>query len=103
DFLRIEGEIRDTPEARYWMTKKHYAGGQWRECGLCPQFSFPATDLVAGTTVAWDALSILHVNIMLPSHSGFAESWVRFSDPNVKYIPPTVEPGKVCAAADFLR
>jgi hypothetical protein len=45
-------------------------------------------------------LSIRHVNIMLPTHSGFKESWVRFADPSVKYTPPKVGPGKV-AFGDF--
>jgi hypothetical protein len=101
DYLRIEGEIRDSQEARYWLTRKHYMGGsrQWRECGLCPFLLIP-TDTAPGVHSL--SVTIERVNITLPTHSGFAESWVRFADPTVKYIPPTVEPGKVCAAPVFM-
>jgi hypothetical protein len=100
DLWRIEGDIRDSREARYWMTQKHHVRGQWRECGLCPLLLFPDAETPAGVHNV--NLSFERLNITLPTHSGFKESWVRFADPTVKYIPPTAEPGKITLGDIFM-
>jgi hypothetical protein len=77
EFLLIEGEITDTPGARYWLTQAC--------CGLCPLFRIPQGVPAGRTELSPDDFSIDAVRITRTGQSGFAESWVKFKDSAIRY------------------
>jgi len=79
EFLLIEGEIADTPGARYWLTQAY--------CGLCSTFRIPQGVPHGRTELSADDFFIEAVRITRPGQSGFAESWVNLKDSTIRYQP----------------